>query len=293
MERKRKIRKKIDVRKALLLILIVVIGISVYFFWENNHIKITESDYSNAEIPAAFEGFTIAQVSDLHNKMFGKNQKVILAKLASATPDIIVITGDLIDRRKYDLEVAKVFIEGAVKIAPVYYVTGNHEAWLNDFVNAKEMLVELGVIFMDDAEVILTMGDSSIKILGVSDPDFLTSEYAQGNDISKMSKQLGKWSSETGFQILLTHRPELLDLYAANNIDLVFAGHAHGGQIRIPFIGALVAPDQGWFPKYTSGSYNKGLTTMYVSRGLGNSLFPVRVNDSPEIVVVCFHSSYK
>lgn len=283
---KGKFRKKINIQKALLLILILFIGISVYFFWENNHIKITEFEYANSKIPVAFDGFTIAQVSDLHNKMFGKNQKIILTKLASAAPDIIVITGDVIDRRKYDLEAARDFVKGAAKIAPVYFVTGNHEAWLEDFGIAKATLVESGAIFMDDTAVTLTNENSTIKILGVSDPDFLTSAYAQGNDVSKMSKQLDKWSADTDFQILLTHRPELLDLYAENNMDLVFAGHAHGGQIRIPFVGALVAPDQGWFPKYTSGSYNKGLTTMYVSRGLGNSIFPVRINDSPEIVVV-------
>jgi predicted MPP superfamily phosphohydrolase len=88
------------------------------------------------------------------------------------------------------------------------------------------------------------------------------------------------------FKILLSHRPELFDLYSENSMDLVFTGHAHGGQIRIPFIGGLIAPDQGIFPKYSSGSYSKDSTTMFVSRGLGNSIFPVRIFNRPEIVVV-------
>lgn len=267
----------------------IVIGITCYFVWENNNIEISESDYSNPKIPSAFNGFTIAQISDLHNKMFGDNQKYILAKLKSIDPDIIVITGDIIDRRKYDLYAAVMFVKGAVKIAPVYYVTGNHEAWSKDFDNTKVWLIESGAIFMDDTDVVLTKGDSSIKILGVSDPDFLTSEYDQGNDVSKMTKQLAKWSQDKSFKVLLSHRPELFDLYSKNNMDLIFAGHAHGGQIRIPFVGALVAPDQGWFPKYTSGRYTKGSSTMYVSRGLGNSIFPIRINDKPEIVVVRLH----
>jgi len=178
------------------------------------------------------------------------------------------------------------FVKGATKITPVYYVTGNHEAWLPDFETAKAWLIESGAIFMDDTEVTLNKGNSSIKLLGVSDPDFLTTVYEQGNDVSKMTQQLAKWSEDDCFKILITHRPELVELYADNNMDLAFAGHAHGGQIRIPFVGALVAPDQGWFPKYTSGSYVQGDTTMYVSRGLGNSLFPLRINDNPEIVVV-------
>jgi uncharacterized protein len=273
-------------RIVLLLAVAIVVGISFYFFWENNNIKISESDYSNSKIPAAFDGFTIAQISDLHNKTFGKDQKCILSKLKSTHPDIIVITGDIIDRRKFDLDAAIAFVKGAVKIAPVYYVTGNHEAWSKNFGVTKTWLIESGAIFMDDTAVSLTKGQSSIKLMGVSDPDFLTTTYSQGNDVTKMTKQLAKWSDEKGFKILLSHRPELFDLYVANHMDLIFAGHAHGGQIRLPFIGALVAPDQGWFPKYASGRYTKGSSTMYVSRGLGNSLMPVRINNRPEIVVV-------
>lgn len=273
-------------RNRFIVIVICLIGVSVYFFWQNNHIQITESDYSNSKIPVEFDGFTIAQVSDLHNKSFGKDQKYILSKLKDVTPDMIIITGDIIDRRKYDLDIALAFVKGATKIAPVYYVTGNHEAWSDDFQITKTWLIEYGVIFMDDAEATLTRGGSSIKILGVSDPDFLTSEYAEGNDVTLMTKQLANWSQDESFKILLTHRPELFDLYSENNMDLIFAGHAHGGQIRVPFVGGVVAPDQGWLPEYTSGSYVQGDSTMYVSRGLGNSLFPIRINDRPEIVVV-------
>lgn len=273
-------------RRTVLLVFALIIGISVYLFWGNNHIKITEFDYSNSKLPTDFDGFTIAQVSDLHNKMFGENQEYILSKLKSVEPDIIVITGDIIDRRHYNLDAATAFVAGASKIAQVYYVTGNHEAWLDSFEIAKTQLIESGAIFMDDTEATITIENSSIKILGVSDPDFLTTSYDQGNDVTKMTRQLAKWSADESFKILLTHRPELFDLYAENNMDLVFAGHAHGGQIRIPFVGGVVAPDQGWFPKYTSGDYIRGDSTMFVSRGLGNSIFPIRINDSPEIVVV-------
>ena len=278
-------------KRTLLLMLALIIGVSAYFFWENNDIKITEFDYSNSNIPADFDGFTIAQVSDLHNKTFGKNQKTILAKLKSTAPDIIVITGDVIDRRKYDLDAALDFVKGAAKIAPVYYVTGNHEAWLEDFEITKSWLIEAGAIFMDNTEVSLTKGDSSFKLLGVSDPDFLTTQYAQGNDVTKMTKQLSKWSTDQSFKVLLTHRPELFDLYSENNMDLVFAGHTHGGQIRVPFVGGVVAPDQGWFPKYTSGKYAQDASTMFVSRGLGNSLVPIRINNRPEILVVRLNSN--
>lgn len=287
MGRQGKEKQKTALRNVLFFLGILILCISIYFYWENNHIVISKSYYTSCKIPDSFDGYTIAQISDLHNKQFGKNQEYILKKLEAVKPNIIVITGDLVDRRKYDLKEAVTFVTGASKIAPVYYVSGNHEAWLKEFSLAKAQLIEAGAIFMDDNEVKLTIGGSSIKIFGVSDPDFLTTEYSQGNDVTKMTKQLAKWREDETFKILLTHRPELFDLYAQNNMDLIFAGHTHGGQIRIPFVGGIVAPDQGWFPEYTSGMYTQDASTMYVSRGLGNSIFPIRINDSPEILVVC------
>ena len=91
---------------------------------------------------------------------------------------------------------------------------------------------------------------------------------------------------EDGYTILLSHRPELFEVYAENNIDLIFSGHAHGGQFRIPFVGGLIAPNQGLFPKYDAGIYEEGNTTMVVSRGIGNSIVPFRINNRPEIVLV-------
>jgi predicted MPP superfamily phosphohydrolase len=106
-----------------------------------------------------------------------------------------------------------------------------------------------------------------------------------------MKEKLNKWSSDENFKILLSHRPELFDLYSDNDMDLIFAGHAHGGQFRIPFIGGLVAPDQGLVPEFTSGSYTQNSSTMFVSRGLGNSIVPIRIFNRPEIVVVTLKSN--
>jgi uncharacterized protein len=272
--------------RTLLIVGICLTGISIYFFWGNNSIQVSAYDYYDKDVPESFDGFKIAHISDLHNKNFGDFQDKLIAELDGIDPDIIVITGDIIDRRHYDLDIALDLVKGASKIAPVYYVTGNHEAWSDEFEITKTWLIEKGAIFMDDTEVELKRGADRIKICGVSDPDFLTTDYEQGNDVSKISKQLSTWKSDKVFNLLLTHRPELFKLYAQNNIDLVFAGHAHGGQVRIPFAGGIVAPDQGFMPEFTSGPYSKDNTTMYVSRGLGNSLIPIRINNRPEIVVV-------
>lgn len=286
--------KKIQKRlKLLILIILIISAILLFFFWQNNSIVITKTDYINSRIPTDFNDMKIAHISDLHNKRFGKNQSRLLDKLRSISPDIIVITGDLIDRRKYDLDTAMEFVSGAVDIAPVYYVSGNHEAWSGKYSVIEETLIDADVNVIDNKVIEILKQDSTIYLLGLSDPDFLTSNYMEGTDVSLMIKQLDKVPSNENFKILLSHRPELFEIYCDNKIDLIFAGHAHGGQIRIPFIGGLIAPDQGMFPEYTSGYYTKNFSTMVVSRGLGNSIVPIRIFNRPEIVVVTLKSNDK
>lgn len=279
--------KKVNKRKSLIILLFCIICLLLFLSWQNNSIVITKSEYSNPELPKEFDGFVIAQISDLHNKEFGKEQKILLRKLKSTAPDIILVTGDLIDRRRYDLEKDMNFIKGALKIAPVYYVSGNHEAWSDQYTNVKASLINSGVTVLDNSMVEYTIGNSSINLLGLQDPAFISANTIEDTKGLGFYDSLKQWSSNDNFQILLSHRPELFDLYTEHNIDLVFSGHAHGGQFRLPFIGGgLVAPDQGVFPQYTSGSYNKNQTTMYVSRGLGNSIIPIRIFNRPEIVLV-------
>lgn len=282
---------KANKKKKYIRLLIFIASFFLFFFWQNNHIVITEIDYNNSKIPEDFKDFTILQVSDLHNKSFGRGQKYLLNKIKSTSPDIIVITGDLIDRRKYDLETAMVFIKGAEEIAPIYYVSGNHEAWSGQYENIKKELLKAKVSILDDSKIHIKYKDGKIELLGLSDPDFLTSNYLDGTDLSKLLDNLESMADEGVFQILLSHRPELFHLYAEENIDLIFAGHAHGGQFRIPYLGGLVAPDQGLFPEYTSGKHIKGKSTMIVNRGLGNSIIPLRIFNRPEIIKVILQNT--
>ena len=277
-------------RRILIIVAFIIAILSLFCVWQNNDITTTQIAYSNAKIPDEFNGYTIVQISDLHNKEFGKDQGRLLQKVKAISPDIIVVTGDLVDRRKYDLDTAIAFIKGAMEIAPVYFVSGNHEAWSGDYKNISQSLLSCGVKILDDNKVKFIKNEANIEILGLSDPDFATSNYMEGTKSSKLKEQLMVLSDDSVFQILLSHRPELIDVYANENIDLIFSGHAHGGQIRIPFIGGLVAPDQGLFPKYTSGTYTQNQSTLVVSRGLGNSIIPVRIFNRPEIVVVTLQS---
>ena len=266
--------KKNRIKKAIVLLFIFIVP-GAFFYWQNNDVVVTKYDYINTEIPVDFDGFKILQVSDLHNKEFGKDQEILVSLTKEIAPDIIVVTGDLIDSNHTDIKAAIDYISQAVLIAPVYFVTGNHEIWSEQYTVLAVELVKYGVIILDNKSIILTRNGAEISLIGLPD----------GDVISKESETVFDFAGKI-FCILLSHRPELLNEYAQKEVDLVFAGHAHGGQIRIPFLGGLFAPNQGLFPKYTSGIYTQADTTMVVSRGLGNSVIPVRVFNRPELVVV-------
>ena len=242
---------------------------------------------SSSRIPPAFSGFRIAQVSDLHNAEFGKDNSTLLRMLSESGPDIIVITGDLVDSAHTDIDTALSFAKEAVQIAPVYYVTGNHEARLTEYGRLRTGLETAGVTVLEDKTVWLERDGGKIMLIGLSDPDFTVKGDMFGEVPSMVGTKLESLAgSEGGYTILLSHRPELFETYADCGIGLVLSGHAHGGQFRLPFIGGLVAPNQGLFPQYDAGLYTDGSTDMVVSRGIGNSIIPFRFNNRPEIVLV-------
>lgn len=275
--------------KKLFLNIISILLIIVFFIFQNNYISTRVIDYYSKGLPQAFEGLTIVQISDLHNKEFGKNQKRLIKELKKTQADLIFITGDLIDRRQFNLSIALSFVEKAAEIAPIYYVSGNHEAWSLKYDEIKNELDKLNVTVLDNHKTVITIEGADIEILGIKDPAFYENQVDQYYINFEISKNLEILSDSDNFKILLSHRPELFDLYSQANIDLIFSGHAHGGQIRLPFIGGLFAPNQGLFPQYTSGSYKKVNSTLIVSRGLGNSIFPLRIFNTPEIVKVVLH----
>lgn len=276
-------------KNKLFIISVLVLLLIIFFIWQNNHIVTSKIEYKNSKIPKDFNGFRIVHISDLHNKRFGKEQNTLLKKIDLSKPDIIVITGDLIDRRKYNLDISMDFIKGAIEIAPIYYVPGNHEAWSGKYDIIKKELSSVGVIVLDDEKREIIKGDSKIDIIGLKDPAFDTSTYMDGANVVNLESHLKNLSHKDNFQILLSHRPEVFSVYEREGIDLSFTGHAHGGQFRFPFIGGFVAPDQGLFPKYTSGSHKLGESTMIVSRGLGNSIIPIRIFNRPEIIELVFN----
>ncbi|PKM49768.1 MAG: phosphoesterase [Firmicutes bacterium HGW-Firmicutes-7] len=271
-------------KKKLKIIILLIVIIALFLFWQNNGIVINRIQITSNKIPDDFEGYKILQISDLHSKEFGKNQKWIVKKVRKEEPDIIFVTGDAIDSKKYNEDVCIQLFAQIIKVAPIYLVTGNHEAWSNRFDEFEKRLVDVGVIVLRNDSKLISIKDSSILIAGIDDPDF--GEY------SNIKAQIDDTVAglDGYYKILLSHRPEMMNIYVESNIDVVFAGHAHGGQVRLPFIGGIVSPNQGWFPQYTSGDYHKNNTTMIVSRGLGNSIIPQRILNLPELIVATLSS---
>ena len=225
------------------------------------------------------------QVSDLHNDEFGDDNCDLLAAITKAKPDIIVITGDLIDSYHTDVEIAAQFIDAAVQIAPVYYTTGNHEyRFPLTFEKFEKYMINAGVTVLRDKTAAIELNGETITIAGVDDPFF--AGFEDYGETEYFAEKLRTLMPEDGFVLLLSHRPELFETYCEIGFDLVLSGHAHGGQIRLPLIGGVLAPNQWFFPKYEDGLHESGGTSLVISRGLGNSSFPLRVNNPPELVVV-------
>ena len=266
----------------------LVAGTAGWLWWGNRAVMVHTISVTDQRLPQDFEGFRIAQISDLHNEVFGTGNGELLTLLAGTRPDIIVITGDLIDSRRTDVSAALEFVRGAVEIAPVYYVAGNHESRIpEEFWMLERCMENLGVSVLRGERTLLTREGAAIALIGVDDPTFQDKDSANWPGI--VEEELGRLREEGLYSILLIHRPELLETYARAGMNLVFSGHAHGGQVRIPFVGGVIAPNQGFFPQYDGGLYTMGDTQLVVSRGLGNSLCPLRVNNRPEIVLAELH----
>lgn len=256
-----------------------------WLWWENNALMVSEYTLTASRLPEGFDGYRIAQISDLHNAEFGKNNEKLLTLLDRTEPDIVVLTGDLVDSRRTDISAALSFAQEAVKIAPCYYVTGNHESRIAQLPELLKGLTEAGVTVLRNEAVALEENGQIVTLLGVDDPAF-RSDYLRGDSAPVLTAALDGLARETmGCTILLSHRPEWLRLYTGYGLDLVFSGHAHGGQFRLPFVGGIAAPNQGLFPQFDAGVYELENTVMVVSRGLGNSIIPIRINNRPEIVV--------
>ena len=264
--------------KILTLLALVLVVLIIWVMWSNFTVEVNGYTIHSSALPQAFDGFRIAHISDLHNAQFGKDNAALIKKLRDEKPDIIAITGDSVDSRHTNFEITLKFIEQAMGIAQCYFVVGNHESRFeeDEYQSFEKRLLDFGVIVLHTETVNIERGGEKITVCGVDDPVF----------DENFSENLKNCAVNDNFTVLLSHRPESFDEYVENGYNLVLSGHAHGGQFRLPFLGGVFAPAQGAFPEYDSGMYTDGKTNMVVSRGIGNSLIPIRINNCPEIVII-------
>lgn len=268
-----------------IVLLTLLIPVDLWLGWGNKALVTTEIVVNDERIPSSFSGFRIVQVSDLHNTTFGKENEKLVKTIEKAKPDIIVLTGDMVDMKRRDIDLVLSFVEKIIPLAPVYFVTGNHDVKVLHRERLFEGMEKRGVTVLRNEKVDIEKDGEKITLMGIDDPKFLD-DFMKDDDRTNTKNAVESLMSEDdSYAILLAHRAEMFDVFASCGIDLVFSGHAHGGQVRLGSSGGLLAPGQGWFPQYDAGLYEKENTKMIVSRGLGNSSFPFRINNRPEVVV--------
>ena len=249
--------------------------------WQLWGIQVTVTQVGVHGLPDGFEGLRIVQISDLHGHEYGQDSEALLALVAQQAPEFIVVTGDLIDQESH-LAMVPALARGLAAIAPTYYVTGNHEWAVGGVPRLKGILTECGVTVLSNQYVTLERNGDSLVLAGVDDP----------NGYQKTPEELyGEIQREAGdlCTILLAHRNDRFDQYAAAGYDLVISGHAHGGIVRLPFTDGLLGTDRKLFPTWTAGVYTLGDSTLFVSRGLGNNTVPIhgfRLFNRPDLAVL-------
>ena len=279
-------------------IIFIFIGIFIlmylYIKYNVNTLEVTKYVVENKKVPKEFDGYNIVQISDLHSKLFGENNKKLIQKIKSLNPDIVVVTGDLIDGENNNYNVALDFMKEISKLYRVYYIIGNHEQkslikkYKDEYKDYFNKLHQIDFVNLDNNKVEIVKVDSNINLYGLTVP-YSCYKYLFDNqettsiDIDFLEEKLGKVDREQ-FNILLAHTPFYFDEYEKWGADLTLCGHVHGGIVRLPLVGGLLSPDRKFFPKYDLGEYIKNKSTMIVSKGLGGSKVLIRVNCKPEIV---------
>ena len=252
---------------------------------QNKKLKVRKTTLKFDKLPQAFDNFKIAQVSDIHCDKVGHSDLSFINKIKNFNPDMIVITGDILDSYNNNMDIAYNILSQLAIVAPCYFVSGNHELRLpEEYEQLINRMKKLNITHLHNSKLFITKNNESINLVGVEDYNFFKNEDNL-NHRANFIKTLKELYSPNHFNILLSHRPEKFPIYADIKYELIFSGHAHGGQWRIPFVGGIFSPSQGFFPKYTNGNYILEDSTMIVSQGLGNSSFPIRINNRIELIL--------
>lgn len=266
-------------RRRILLLLVFAMLATLFFWFEQNAIQ-TERIYVSGA-PQAFDGFSIAILSDVHAKEFGQDNATLLEETAALKPDIIAVTGDLIHEAE-QLEMVAPLAKGLAAIAPTYYVTGNHEWTTHRVPELKALLGECGVTVLSNEYEIFERDGEKLALLGIDDPNGRADQIT----LDELAAQLRREEGDC-YALLLAHRNNRYTVYEAARMDLTLAGHAHGGMVRLPFTDGLIGPHHEFLPEYTAGRYDLDYGQMVVSRGLGaGSWMQIRLFNRPHLPLV-------
>lgn len=256
-----------SIKKSLIFLLIIIVILIARIYFEINYVEVKEIVLRSKKLPKG-KKFKILHISDLHNKKWSKDKRDLLKAIEKFQPDIIALTGDIIDEKTNDFDNVYRWLDELMAInKDIYFVSGNHE-WKNR--KAKEFMEGLkkrNIKIINNSNEILKKDGFRINICGIDDP------YTNHEDLDKAFNNIDK----NDFTLLLSHAPNIIFKRNTLPCDLILCGHTHGGQIRFPFIGGLIAPGQGIFPKYDKGLYRlENGTMLYINSGLGTSKFPIR-----------------
>ncbi len=261
-----------------IIFLVIVLLMTGGLFVENNFIRITRYEYAHELITDDLDGYTIVQVTDLHNRNFFGSNQALLDKIAECEPDVILMTGDIVEKEDGDIQNAVEFLSEVSDIAPAFFLKGNHEELMDKALleELEEVLRAENITLLDQDERTMSVGNTKITVYGYLNP------YS--------TALVDNSENKDNFSIGMVHYAENFE-NIAGSVELLFAGHTHGGIVRLPFLGGVFAPNQGYFPKYSYGRYELNGTTMIISSGLSSTGSPFRVNNPCEIVCVTLKKS--
>lgn len=268
-------------RKTAVLLVLTALLAAGFLLWGNCSLQTTETALVSPALPPAFDGLRIVELADLHGRVFGRGSRRLLAAVRRAEPDLICIDGDLFDERT-DLAMLPPLLRGLCAIAPVYYVTGNHEWRVPGLRGILAQMRACGVTVLQDDWRVLRRGEDALVLAGTDDPCGPAERKTPAELIADIRADAG----EAAFLLLLAHRNDQLPQWSALGVQAVLAGHCHGGVVRLPFVGGLFGTDRRLFPAWDAGLYRQGETALYVSRGLGYTNVHFRLFNRPEVAVI-------
>ena len=287
-------RKKLRTVLWLVLWLIAVIIIIVINHY-NRHLVISNYKINDPRWPATINGWRLIQLSDIHNQATeGPGNNKIINSVQKLQPDIITITGDLFDGDRTNIPNNLQLVKRLTSIAPVYVVLGNHEFANDDYIRLIQLVEEAGARVIRNELVTINDKNTPIMIIGLDDPAAWGWPLSYKAQTQLTAQTLNKIMTSPEFdstspRLILAYRPELWSQYLLADPLIILSGHTHGGQIRLPLIGAVYVPNQPLLAQYDEGIFAIANSYLIISRGLGNSFINCRFNNYPEIITIDFY----